>query len=196
MQATSLTRLRWRMRGAWLWPAFLAATILGGFLFERLPPTGDGTDLVAGLLLAGFLNLATVIVVGGFGGLALRRRRPDLPADIARDYAATTGVGIACLVLLGTGLLHRPAVQAREHDMALQQRVARDYIAHRGPPDARANAGSTDTLRLDVRLFRTCAPLAEPDRAFCVYVDTSQSPPGIRVDRSRATNAMFAPASD
>jgi hypothetical protein len=31
------------------------------------------------------------------------------------------------------------------------------------------------------------------DRAFCVYVDTTQSPPGITVDSNRAPNREFAP---
>src|SRR3954447_12407416 len=101
MQATGWSRVRWRMRGAWLWPSFAVATVAGGILIDRLPPGGDGgMGVVPGMLIAGFLNLAALILVGGIGGFLLRRRRNDLPREIARDYAGTAGVCLVCLVLL------------------------------------------------------------------------------------------------
>ena len=182
------------MRGAWLWPSFVAATVVGGVLIDRLPPGGDGgIGVVAGMLIAGFLNLAALILVGAAGGLLLRRRRPDLPREIARDYAGTVGVGLVCVLLLVLGLAHRSAIRDNERDFDAQQVAARRFIAHSGPADARVNAARTDTIRIDEDMYRTCAPLEQPERAFCVYVDTSQSPPGIRVDRNRATNRLFAP---
>jgi hypothetical protein len=197
MQATSWSRLRWRMRGAWLWPSFALATVAGGVLLDRLPPGGDGEiGVVAGMLIAGFANLAALILVGGVGGLLLRRRRPDLPREIARDYAGTAGVFLVCAVLLVAGLGHRSTVREHERDFAAQQLAARAFIAHRGPPDARASVGRSDTIRIDDDHYRTCAPVSETERAFCVYVDTSQSPPGITVDRNRATNAIFMPEPD
>ena len=51
---------------------------------------GEGTDLVGGLLLAGFLNLVVVAVLAPLAGTLLRRSRPDLPAVVAGDYAGTT----------------------------------------------------------------------------------------------------------
>ena len=185
------------MRGAWLWPSFAVATIAGGVLIDRLPPGGEGgIGVVAGMLLAGFLNLAALILVGGAGGLLLRRRRPDLPREIARDYAGTVGVVLVVAILLAAGLAHRSSVQETEHDFTAQQAAARAFIAHNGPAAARANVGSTDTIEIDTDMYRTCARLDRPDRAFCVYVDTSQAPPGIRVDRNRATNQLFAPVTD
>lgn len=184
------------MRGAWLWPSFLLATAAGGVLLDRLPPGGDGgLGVVAGMLLAGFLNLGAVILVGGAGGLLLRRRRPDLPREIARDYAGIGGVALVCAVLLAAGLAHRSTIREHERDFDAQQVTARHFIVRHGPPDARANAAATDTIRIDDDLFRTCARVSEPDRAFCVYVDTSQSPPGVTVDRNRATNQQFAPVT-
>jgi hypothetical protein len=185
------------MRGAWLWPSFVAATVAGGVLIDRLPPGGEGgIGVVAGMLLAGFLNLAALIVVGGAGGFLLRRRRADLPREIARDYAGTAGVGLMCAILLVLGLAHRPAIADNDRDFTAQQAAARRFIAHSGPPEARAAATRTDTIRIDEDMYRTCAPLEQADRAFCVYVDTSQSPPGITVDRNRASNQVFAPVTD
>ena len=41
-QSVWLTRMRWRMRGAWLWPAFVVLTLAEGVLLEVLPISGDG----------------------------------------------------------------------------------------------------------------------------------------------------------
>jgi hypothetical protein len=191
MERMALRRFRWRMRGAWLWPSFAAASIAGGVLLDRLPLAGAGTGLVAGIILAGFLNLAAVVVVGGVGGMLLRRRRPDLPREIARDYAATVGVGLVCTVLLTGGLIHRPALAAQDREFAAQSAAARRFLAHRAPPDVRPNVALADSVQLGDGLYRTCAPGRRPDRAFCIYVSTDQSPPGIRVDTNRAPNATF-----
>ena len=79
-----VSRLRWRLRGAWQWPAFGVLTVIDAVLLTRLPFYGEGPGtLVAGLLVAAFANLLAVAVVGPLAGLRLRRRRPDLPKLIA-----------------------------------------------------------------------------------------------------------------
>lgn len=176
-----------------MWPAFVAASVGGGLLLDRLPVAGEGTGLIAGVILAGFFNLIAIILVGGAGGLLLRRRRPDLPREVARDYAGTVAVALVCAVLLTAGLIHRPAVIEGQRDFADQSLAARRFLAHRAPPDVRPNVASADSLRLEDDLYRTCAPRRDPDRAFCLYVDTSQSPPGITVDSNRAPNRKYAP---
>src|SRR5262245_17358113 len=55
-------RLRWRMRGAWQWPAFAALTVVDALLIALLPFQGDGPDLIGALLIAGFANLLAVAV--------------------------------------------------------------------------------------------------------------------------------------
>ena len=58
-------RLRWRMRGAWQWPAFAVLTTIDAVLLTRLPFYEDGPGtLVAGMLLAGFANLLAVALIG------------------------------------------------------------------------------------------------------------------------------------
>src|SRR4051794_2061750 len=57
-------RLRWRMRGAWQWPAFGALTLLDAILLTQLPFYDDGPGtIVAGVLVAMFFNLLAVAVV-------------------------------------------------------------------------------------------------------------------------------------
>jgi len=63
------SRLRWRLRGAWQWPAFGVLTVVDAVLLTRLPfyEEGPGT-FVAGLLVATFANLLAVAVIGPLAG--------------------------------------------------------------------------------------------------------------------------------
>src|SRR3954447_24109382 len=51
-------RLRWRLRGATMWPAFGLAVVLDAILLNMLPIAGDqGPTPFPAVLLAGFFNL-------------------------------------------------------------------------------------------------------------------------------------------
>src|SRR5436305_1485730 len=111
-------RLRWRMRGAWQWPAFAVLTAVDAVLIARLPFRGDGADALGAVLLAGFFNLLVVAVLAPLGGLLLRTRRRDLPSVVARDYAGTALlVAVTCGLVAG-GLTHRSAVADERSDRA------------------------------------------------------------------------------
>src|SRR3954470_13477708 len=113
MRRVEWSRLRWRLRGAWQWPAFGLAVAVEAVLLDALPVWGDGVGgLVPGVLLAASLNLVVVAVVAPLAGLALRRRRRDLPRAIAADYAGTVLVGVLFLGLLAGGVAHRGELQA------------------------------------------------------------------------------------
>src|SRR5205823_4460406 len=111
MERASLTRLRWRLRGAWMWPAYAALTIVDAALLHELPIATDGIAVVPAVLLAGFLNLLVVAVAAPLSGRLVRRRRPDLPRAVAADYAGAALLAPVAGGLLVGGLLHRPAVE-------------------------------------------------------------------------------------
>ena len=186
------SRLRWRFRGAVLWPLFVLATLFDALLLGWLPIAGDGgTDFVPALLIGFFFNLVAVAVVAPFVAMLLRRRRPDLPKIIAGDRA---GAGLVVLVtagLLAGGLAHRSDVQEAQHDFAVQPAAARAAAAREAPPEFRANAAGSDTIKLEEDLYRTCVPGDDPMRWFCMLVRTESPPPGIRVDDSRESNASL-----
>ena len=187
-------RLRWRMRGAWMWPAFGAFTLIDGILIHRQPIAGDGTGLVPALILAAVFNLVAVAVVGRMGGWLLRRRRRDLPQIVAHDYAgAVAVVGVFAAVLVA-GLAHRPAVDERRADFAAQSAAVRRWATTEAPPAYRRNLDRADSLRLGADLYRTCVPGPDPRRALCVFVNTDRHPPGVRVDSNREPNSSFARA--
>jgi hypothetical protein len=191
MEAVWLRRMRWRTRGAWQWPAFAAFTVGEAALLHELPLSGSHTGVVGGLLLAGFLNVAAVAVLGPLAGLWLRRRRRDLPRVVAADYAGTAMLGLVFAGLLAGGLAHRPAVQEAERDFAAQSAAVRMWVAHNAPAAYRADVDHADTWRLEADRYRTCVPGPDPRRALCLLVNTDQSPPGIAVDPSRAPNSTF-----
>src|SRR3954451_24829830 len=93
-------RLRWRLRGAWQWPAFVVLTVVDVVLVARLPFQGGGADAMGAFLVAGFFNLIAVAVLAPVFGWLLRKRRRDLPFMIARDYA-----GAVLLVAITGGIL-------------------------------------------------------------------------------------------
>jgi hypothetical protein len=191
MERASLTRLRWRLRGAWMWPAFVVLTVVDAVLLHALPIATDGIELVPAALLSGFANLFVVAVVAPLTGRLVRRRRRDLPRLVAADYAGSALLAAVTGVLLVGGLLHRPAVERAERDLRVQAAAARAFLLAEAPSAVRARLAAADTVRLAAGFYRTCVPDGRPRRAFCVFVRTSQNPPVVRADPDRSPNAEY-----
>jgi hypothetical protein len=184
-------RLRWRLRGAWQWPAFVALTVFNGIVLARLPFYGDGPGgVIPGVLLAGFLNLFAVAVVAPLVGSAVRRARPDLPRIVARDYAGTAVLAAIAALLLAGGLLHRPAVADEEGDERAVVGSVHDYVLTQAP-EYRDGRGAIDALRIVPDQYRACVPGDDPSRWLCLIVSTDQHPPGITVDHDQAPNSIY-----
>jgi hypothetical protein len=185
------SRVRWRMRGAWLWPSFVALTLADGILLTRLPFYGDGPGgVVPGVLLAGFANLFCVAVLAPLVGRRLRRRRPDLPKLIADDYAGTALVCLLAAGLLAAGLLHRPAVREEQADRRAQFAAVQVYVRTQAP-EYRPGLALADAMRLQSDLYRTCVPGPDPRRWLCLFVETHQHPAGLSLDSDRAPNDAY-----
>ena len=191
-----LRRMRWRLRGAWLWPTFVVATLVEMVLLHALPVQGDSTGWISALLAAGFLNLVAVVVVGGAGGMLLRRRRPDLPKVVADDYAGTAALAVVAVGLVVAGLAHRPEISERRALRAAQLEAVRRWIARYGDDYVSSHVSQADTAAVDENLFRTCVPTPDPKRWLCLIVDTTRSPPTVKRDPDREPNASFRPRRD
>lgn len=172
MDGASLHRLRWRLRGAWLWPAFVALTIADAVVGHMLPPAGDGQSVVSAALVALVLNLIAVILLSRPLGAVLRRTRGDLPRIVARDYAGTTVIVVIALALLTAGLLHRPTLQAQRSTMYDAIKRAQAYIGDRAPAQFRRNLELVDTFVIQQgSIYRTCVPSDDRKRTYCVIVN-------------------------
>jgi hypothetical protein len=179
-------RLRWRLRGAWQWPAFIVLTVVDAVLVARLPFQGEGTDAMGAFLVAGLFNLLAVALVAPVFGWLLRRRRRDLPLFIARDYAgATLLVLITCGILAG-GLVHRSEVLEERADQRAVTVAIRMYAAHNAP----RFTGEVDAVRLETDHYRACV-LGPEKLPLCLFINTDQSPAGVIRDPSREPNSAL-----
>jgi hypothetical protein len=182
-------RLRWRLRGARLWPSFALLTLLDGLLVHHNPIAGDRTGVVPGILLAGFLNLVAIVLVAP---LLARRLRGGRPREIAEDRAGTAVIVAVTVALGAIGLAHAGAVDHADRDMAAQLAAARRYFAVSAPPAYRAHRDRLDTWKQAEDLYRTCIPGPDSDHALCVFVTTDSRPPGVRLDPDQEPNSVLA----
>ncbi len=187
-----LRRLRWRLRGAVLWPAFGLITVLDAAIMHWLPIAGEGTHWIPALLLAGCLNIAGVALLGGLGGVLLRRVRPSLPKVVADDYAGTAVLGVLACAFLTAGIVHDPELDADREAFTEQSFAARRWVQANGDAFTRAHVDAADSLRVARDLYRTCVPTPDPKRYVCLVIDTSVSPPKVRRDDNREANASLS----
>jgi hypothetical protein len=183
-----LARLRWRMRGAWLWPAFFALTAVDGALISLLPPyEGTPRGAIGGVLLAGFANLALIAVLGPLAGHALRRRRPDLPRVVANDYAGAALLVALAAGLLAAGVAHRPATAAERGDEAAVFAAVHAYVTTHAA-QWQAGLDRVDAVQLAPEVYRACVPGDDPRRSLCLIVDTDRRPALAMRDNSMEPN--------
>jgi hypothetical protein len=171
MEGAWLVRLRWRRRGAWLWPTFVVATLLDAVIGHALPILGDRQSFFGGLLAGLILNLMAVLFCSRPFGSLLRRRRADLPLEVARNYAGTSAVSLVSAGILGLGLLHHPVIMQEQR--ALDDAIVRAeaFIGDHAPAAFAANASHTDTFTIQPGVvYRTCVPSRDGTRTYCVIV--------------------------
>jgi hypothetical protein len=174
MDGAWLHRLRWRRRGAWLWPAFAVLTVADAVTGHLLPPAGDSQTLVGAGLLALVANLIAVILLSRPLGALLRRVRRDLPSIVARNYAGTWAVTIIAVALLVVGLAHRSSLLSRRDTMQDAIARAQAWIGDRAPAEFRRNVEFVDTFAIQPgSIYRTCVHSDDGKRTYCVVVKTN-----------------------
>jgi hypothetical protein len=171
MEVAWLHRMRWRQRGAWLWPTFIAATVVDGVIGHALPPAGETETLFAAVLAGLVLNLIAVVLLSRPLGAVLRRLRPDLPVVVARNYAGTYAVLLVTGVVLAAGLSHRPTLVAQQRAFNDALARAEAWIGDRAPNEFRRNLVHMDTFTIEPgSIYRTCVPNLDGTRTYCVIV--------------------------
>lgn len=193
MESGWLHRARWRRRGAWLWPVFVAATIADAVLEHVRPPSGDAQSLASAALVGLVLNLLGVLLLSRPLGALIRRRRPDLPGIVARNYAGTAVVAAISVALIAAGLVHHGTVVANENALRDATVRAQAWIGDRAPAEFRRHVNLADTFAIEPgRVYRTCVPGHDFRRNFCVIVQT-ELPLARSVRPAGSTpNAVFA----
>src|SRR4051812_44078078 len=182
-------RLRWRLRGAWQWPAFLVLTVADAVIVARLPFQGEGTDVMGAFIVAGFFNLLAVALLAPVFGWLLRKRRRDLPFMIARDYAGAVMLVLIFCGLLAGGLIHRSAVIEERADQRAVFAAVHNYVVETAPRFA-GGLGAIDSVRLETDHYRACVP-GSGKLPLCLFINTDQSPAGVTRDPSREPNSLW-----
>jgi hypothetical protein len=184
-------RLRWRLRGAWMWPTFAVLTLVDGVLLVVLPPyEGAPSDVFPGVLLALFANLLAVALAAPLAGFVLRRRRRDLPRRIAADYAGAWLLGAIAGLLVVGGLAHRPGAAAEDDRRQAVAKTVHDYVVS-SAPEYRSGLDHMDAIRQEPDHYRACVPGADPRHSLCLFVRTDQHPPGFTRDTSQVPNSEY-----
>jgi len=171
MDGARITRWRWRLHGAWMWPTFVVLSVVDGLLVHWLPLSGDSESPMGGILLGAFLGLAGIVLLSPPAGLVLRRLRPDMPKLVARDYAGTGAIMTISLILLIVGLFHQSTVRADRS--ALQDAVARAqaFIGTKAPPQYRVDLRRATAFEIQPpMIYRVCVPNLSHTDTYCVVV--------------------------
>jgi hypothetical protein len=184
-------RLRWRLRGAWMWPAFLVLTLADGALLVVLPPyEGGPPQLFPAVILALFVNLLAVAVLAPLAGRWVRRVRPDLPRFVAADYAGAALLVGLTIVVGAAGLAHRSAHAVEDARLQSVAKAMHDYVISTAP-QYQAGLDHIDAIRTEPDRYRACVPGADPRHSLCLFVRTDRNPPGITRDSSQEPNGAF-----
>jgi hypothetical protein len=167
----ALARFRWRRRGAWLWPAFVTVTAVDAVVGHELPPAGETQRLFGAALLACTLNLLAVLLGSRPIGAVIRRRRPDMPTFIARNYGGTFAIAGVAAALLAAGLAHKSTVDANARVLADAITRAQAFIGDRAPSAFRSNIALVSTYTIEPgSAYRMCVVSDDHRRTYCVVV--------------------------
>ncbi|HTW11952.1 MAG TPA: hypothetical protein VME01_04350 [Solirubrobacteraceae bacterium] len=175
MVRTSLIRLRWRLRGAWMWPSFIVLALVDGVIVHWLPLAGDSESALAGWLLGLIWMLIGIVLLVPPLGWLIRQVRGDMPRVVARDYAGT-GVCLAITaIMLGVGIAHHPVVGADRAAMQDATARAEAYIGEHAPASFMHNLHHLETSVIQAPLsYYVCATSQPPGAHYCVVVDRSK----------------------
>jgi hypothetical protein len=199
MDAAPLVRLRWRLRGAWLWPLFVVLTLADGLIHHELPITGDVDGSFAGGALFGLVvNLITIVALAALLGQLVRKVRPDMPTVVANNYAgAFTTIAITA-VLLGAGLIHHHVITNDLSDLNDATARAEAYIGAHAPAQFQKDLDRLSTYEVQPpEIYRTCATAdsAADPRFYCVVVNRGRPfGKGVYYDGSES-NTLLAQGS-
>jgi len=190
-------RLRWRLRGAWQWPAYAVLTLLDAVILHNLPPTRTGVDFFPALIVSSFANLFLMGAVAPWLAkrLAARQQAGEgngvplaVRVEVFKDRTAAVLLATATVGLLVAGLGNRPAVIAETNDVERAIDLLEAHVATDAPHEIQRNIETLNTNRLEEGFFRMCINYDRRDRAWCVFVNVKAEPPTVVRDPDETPN--------
>jgi len=194
------SRIRWRLRGATVWPAFVATTLLDGLILDLLPPVATtGLNYLEGVLIATFGNLFLVGALAPFLTKRLAQRRqvapvggetPVVEVELLRDRVGTALLVAGIAACLAAGLGNRQLIVAKEKDEQEAAQALNDYVNHSGDEELIRNNETANGVDFGEGLFRICIAGDDRERYYCFFVDTKKQPTEVRRDPSAVPNSL------
>jgi hypothetical protein len=179
-----------------MWPAFVAITLLDGFLLHELPPVREGIDLIPGILLATFGNLVLIGAVAPWLARQTWKRRPasepGTPAkaqlEVLSDRIGTGLLVASVFGILAAGLAARPTVVVETEQRERGAALLRDFVNAHESEELRRNLEASDTVRYADGYYRSCIPRDDRERWSCYIIDVRGERSTIQRDRSQVPN--------
>lgn len=191
------SRLRWRFRGAWMWPAFAAMTVIGGLILHWLPPVRTGIRPLTGILLATFANLFLIAVAAPWLAKRMAARRGFRPdsaeREVLKDRVGTTLLVTGLAGILAAGLAARPLIVSETEQTERAAQAIYNLVQRSGNEELIRNREAADTVRLAEGYFRICIPDDRRERFSCWFVDSEKSRAEVRRDPSVESNEELFP---
>ena len=190
------TRMRWRLRGAWMWPSFIALTLLDGLLLHLLPPVREGIEIIPGILLATFGNLILIGAVGPWLARRMWKRReaaepgapPKAQLEVLSDRIGTGLLVASVFGILAAGLAARPLIVVETDQRERGAKALEDFVNVHGSAELRRNLEASDTARLADGYYRSCIPHDDRRRWSCYFIDARKKRTTLIPDPSQLPN--------
>jgi hypothetical protein len=188
-------RLKWRLRGAWMWPTFAVVTLADGVVMHEWPPTGFRiADVFIGVILALFANIFLVAIVAPWIARRLieRDRRgagERFPPEVYLDRTATALLVLGAAGVLASGLANLRVSTAETNALKEAGDRAAAYVDAHADAEVKQRLNGANSARLGDGLFRVCVPRIDARKQYCMFVDTKQNT--VRKDPSTVPNQQF-----
>jgi len=192
-------RLRWRLLGAWRWPAFALFTVVDAVLLHELG-TGVRFNWAVSLILASFANVALLAAADVLARLTARNRAAhgvptaETQLEVAIDRGGVALLAIGAVGLAAAGAATHHLIVSETRDTEANARAVQSWVGRNGSAEYRRNLETANTVRLARGYFRTCIANDGRDRYLCLFVDTKRKPPEVVRDPSTLPNKREAGA--
>ncbi|MEA2367777.1 MAG: hypothetical protein QOH38_495 [Thermoleophilaceae bacterium] len=190
-------RLRWRLLGAWRWPAYAVATVVDAVLLHEVG-TGVRFNWPVSLILASFVNVALLAAADVLARLTARNRAArgtpmaDTQLEITIDRGGVALLVVGMLGLAASGIATHHLIVSETRATEANARAVERYVNVRGTDEYRRNIETANTVRLAPDYFRTCIADDARRRFLCLFVDTKRKPPTVVRDPSTLPNKREA----
>ena len=184
-------RLRWRLLGAWRWPAFAVAVAVDAVILHTLG-TGVRFNIPVSIILAGFGNVGLLAAADLVTRFAERKRAergiddPHLPVAADRGTVALLVAGVVGLAASGLATHH--LIVTDTNATTANARAVERWVDRDASPMYRRNLETANTARLAAGYFRTCIADDARRHYLCLFVDTKRKPPTVVRDPSQEPN--------